>query len=286
MAFGTVETRPSVPEYYKKKLLILGDGAVGKTSLIRRYVVDKFSDDYITTIGTKTTKKDITLDVGGKIWYLSLLIWDVLGQKGYTEVQTSAFQGAKGLILVYDVSRPGTRGSLVDYWLPRVWQVVGRLPMVIFANKADLAADLAAEEEQLHSLCDLYRCHGYLTSAKTGQNVEGSFLALGRDLILAGEAGAKAMAEVLVAGEPEDLGLVAVADRIIADFCKEFGDLESAMPIVKQQFMRAGVDVKAPSKGGLLKVVEYLAEVEQGFKPAEHVAENRNRRLAWVRKAN
>jgi len=275
-----------VPEYFKKKVLILGDGSVGKTSLIRRYVVDRFSDEYITTIGTKTTKKDITLDVGGQEWNLSLLIWDVLGQKGYTEVQTSAFQGAKGVILVYDLSRAETRGSLVDYWIPRVWQVVGKLPMVLFANKADLAPDLAAEEAHLRSLCELYQCEGHLTSAKTGKNVETAFYALGRELALAGDGGSRAMKDVLVAGEPEDIGIVAVTDRIIADFCKEFGDLETAMPIVKQQFTRAGIDVKAPTKSGLILVVDYLAEVEQGFRPSERVRENKTRRLGWVRKAN
>ncbi len=274
-----------MPEYYKKKVLILGDGSVGKTSLIRRYVVDKFSDEYITTIGTKTTKRDVTLQLDGTEWNVSLLIWDVLGQKGYTEIQTSAFQGAKGVILVYDVSRPETRGSLVDYWIPRVWQVVGRLPMFLFANKADLAADHAAEEAQLASLCDLYHCKGSLTSAKTGQGVETAFLDLTRELILAGEAKGKAMADVLVAGDIED-SLVAVTDRIMSDFCAEFGDLETAMPIVKQQFTKAGVDVKAPTKDGLLNVIELLAEVEQGFKPRERVDENRTRRISWVRKAN
>ena len=274
-----------MPEYFKKKVIILGDGAVGKTSLIRRFVVDKFSDEYITTIGTKTTKKDLSLQVDGKEWSLSLLVWDVLGQKGYTQVQTSALQGAKGVILVYDVSRPETRGSLVDYWIPRVWKVVGRLPMVIFANKADLATDPEAEKAQLQTMGELYQCTAYLTSAKTGEGVEEAFQALGRELVLAGEAGPKAMKDVLVAGDEEN-GLVAVTDKIIADFCREFGDVETAMPIVKQQFTRAGLDVKAPSKDGLMRVVGYLAEVENGFKPTEQVTENRNRRLAWVRKAN
>ncbi|TLZ49536.1 MAG: hypothetical protein E6K18_07880 [Methanobacteriota archaeon] len=258
-----------VSEYFKKKVLILGDGAVGKTSLIRRFVVDKFSDEYITTIGTKTTKKDLLLDLEGKEWNVSLLIWDVLGQKGYTEVQTSAFQGAKGVILVYDVSRPETRGSLVDYWIPRVWKVVGRLPMVVFANKS----------------CELYGCTGHLTSAKSGGGVEDAFRALGEQLVRTGESGDTEMRGVLVAGDVED-SIVAVTDRIMSDFCKEFGDIETAMPIVKQQFTKAGVDVKAPTKDGLLRVIEYLAEVEQGFKPATQVSENRSRRLGWVRKAN
>ena len=93
------------------------------------------------------------------------------------------------------------------------------------------------------------------------------------------------MRGVLVAGGVED-SIVAGTDRIMSDFCKEFGDIETAMPIVKQQFTKAGVDVKAPTKDGLLRVIEYLAEVEQGFKPATQVSENRSRRLGWVRKAN
>ena len=274
-----------MPEYFKKKVLILGDGAVGKTSLIRRFVVDTFSDDYITTIGTKTTKKDVTFAFDSREWNVSLMIWDVLGQKGYTEIQTSAFQGAKSVILVYDVSRPETRGSLVDYWIPRVWQVVGKLPMVVFGNKADLAADPAAEEATLRSLSELYGCTSHLTSAKTGQNVETAFLALGKQLIAAGEGGSGRMKEVLVAGDVDD-SMVSVTDRIMADFCKEFGDLETAMPIVKQQFTKAGVDVKVPTKDGLLKVIDALAEVEQGFKPADRVMDNRTRRVGWVRKAN
>lgn len=63
--------RATVAESYKKKVLILGDGAVGKTSLIRCSVVDKFSDEYVTTIGTRTTKKDITLQADGTEWNLS-----------------------------------------------------------------------------------------------------------------------------------------------------------------------------------------------------------------------
>jgi len=287
MAAGRVKPRVGtpVPEYFKKKVLILGDGAVGKTSLIRRFVVDKFADEYITTIGTKTTKKDLAFEAGGKSWNVSLMIWDVLGQKGYTEVQTSALQGAKGVILVYDVSRSATRGSLVDYWIPRVWQVVGKLPMVFFGNKADLSADPAAEEAQLRAPCDLYQCEGHLTSAKTGHNVEAAFIAFGQELVLAADGGPRTMKDVLVAGDVDD-SIVMVTDRIMADFCREFGDIETAMPIVKQQFTKAEVDVKAPTKDGLLRVIEYLAEVEHGFKPEERVSENRSRRIAWVRKAN
>jgi len=279
-----MERTVGVTEYFKKKVLILGDGAVGKTSLIRRFVVDSFSDKYIATIGTKTTKKDVVVNFDGKEWNLCLMVWDVLGQKGYSEVQNSAFEGARGVILVYDVSRPESRGSLVDYWIPRVWKVVGRLPMVIFANKIDLAADANAETIQLVMMGELYQCPTHATSAKTGAGVEEAFRTLGLELI-AGTAAPRIVRQVLVAGDIDD-SLVAVTDRIIMDFCREFGDIESAMPIVKQQFTKAGLDVRGPTKDALLRVVDFLSEVEAGFKPAEVVSENRTRRTSWVRKAS
>ena len=93
-------------DHIKRKILLLGDGAVGKTSFIRRFVVDKFSDDYITTIGTKVTKKDLRIESPSKAVELTFMIWDVLGQKGYKNIQESAFQGSKGALLVYDVTRP------------------------------------------------------------------------------------------------------------------------------------------------------------------------------------
>ena len=279
-----MERTVGVTEYFKKKVLILGDGAVGKTSLIRRFVVDSFSDKYIATIGTKTTKKDVVVNFDGKEWNLCLMVWDVLGQKGYSEVQNSAFEGARGVILVYDVSRPESRGSLVDYWIPRVWKVVGRLPMVIFANKIDLTADANAETIQLVMMGELYQCPTHATSAKTGAGVEEAFRTLGLELI-AGTAAPRIVRQVLVAGDIDD-SLVAVTDRIIMDFCREFGDIESAMPIVKQQFTKAGLDVRGPTKDALLRVVDFLSEVEAGFKPAEVVSENRTRRTSWVRKAS
>jgi len=284
-AATVVDSVRTVADYFKKKVLILGDGAVGKTSLIRRFVVDEFKDDYITTIGTKTTKKDLVLDAKGTTWNLSLMIWDVLGQKGYTEVQTNALHGAKGVVLVYDASRPETRGALVDYWIPRVWKVAGKLPMVIFANKADLAGDSPEPAATLQSLCSVYGCEGFLTSAKTGQNVEAAFGALGMKLIAAGEAGPHKAMDVLVAGDVDD-ALVSATDRIIADFCKEFGDVETAMPIVKHQFTKAGVDVKEPTKDALLRALHALAEIEHGYKSDERVSENLTRRSGWVRKAN
>src|SRR5213592_2010376 len=138
-----------VDDRIKRKILLLGDGAVGKTSLIRRFVVDKFSDDYITTIGTKVTKRDLRLELGNRTVDLSLMIWDVLGQKGYKGIQESAFRGARGVILVFDVTRPETFESFDEYWIPRVRAVAGPIPMVVVGNKVDLVERREEAEKEV-----------------------------------------------------------------------------------------------------------------------------------------
>ena len=270
------------PEFIKRKVLLLGDGSVGKTSLIRRFVVDKFSDDYITTIGTKVTKRDLRIDTGNRQVDLSLMIWDVLGQKGYKGIQDSAFRGARGVLLVCDLSRPETSRSLEEYWVPRFRAVTGSIPMVVVGNKVDLVPDKAKAGEGVRELGRQLRSPAFVSSAKTGENVEGVFLAMGRLVIALPE-------EVSEAGEAlEDEGpltLVAATDQIIMDFCKEFGDMEAGMPLVRQQLTRAGVDMNAPTPDGLRLAVDYLAEVEAGFRNADEVEANRLRRLVWVKEA-
>ena len=270
------------PDFIKRKVLLLGDASVGKTSLIRRFVVDKFSDDYITTIGTKVTKRDLRLELGNRTVDLSLMIWDVLGQKGYKGIQESAFRGARGVLLVYDLTRPETRESLGEYWIPRVRSVAGAVPMLIVGNKVDLIPSKAKATEEVAEAGKAHGMPPFVSSAKTGENVEAAFLAIG-GLVVALPETAEAATED---GEEEGpLTLVSATDQIIVDFCKEFGDMESGMPLVRQQLTRAGVDINAPTKDGLRLAVEYLAEVEAGFKNADEIEANKLRRLAWIKEA-
>ncbi|HLE45559.1 MAG TPA: Rab family GTPase [Thermoplasmata archaeon] len=270
------------PDFIKRKILLLGDASVGKTSLIRRFVVDKFSDDYITTIGTKVTKKDLRLELGNRTVDLSLMIWDVLGQKGYKGIQESAFRGARGVLLVYDLTRPETRESLGEYWIPRVRSVAGAVPMLVVGNKVDLAPSKPRAMEEVSDVGKAHGTQAFVSSAKTGENVESVFLAIG-GLVIALPETAEAATED---GEEEGpLTLVSATDQIIVDFCKEFGDMESGMPLVRQQLTRAAVDINAPTKDGLRLAVEYLAEVEAGFKNADEIEANKLRRLAWIKEA-
>src|SRR4030066_874595 len=120
-----------------KKVVLLGDGGVGKTSLIARYVVNKFDDKYIATIGTKVSRKDIQIIKPNLIINLRMMIWDILGQKEYSKIRTASLSGAQGVILVGDLSRMETVQSLEDFWLKEVQAVVGRVPTVIVGNKTD-----------------------------------------------------------------------------------------------------------------------------------------------------
>ena len=113
-------SRKAETKHIKRKVMLLGDGAVGKTSLIKKFVTDRFDDKYITTIGTKVTKKDLVLKDNEKTIYLTLMVWDVLGQKGYKNIQASSLKGADGIIFVCDLTRRETLTSLTEYWLPNI----------------------------------------------------------------------------------------------------------------------------------------------------------------------
>src|SRR3972149_1872400 len=181
-------------EAMKSKVLLLGDGAVGKTSLIRRFVGDQFSDDYLTTIGTKVTKKDVTVGKPPNDVEVIMQIWDVLGQKGYGGVQETAVKGAQGVLFVHDLTREDTRRSMEEYWMPMVWRLAGRIPMVLVGNKSDLLEDRVLAHEYLYYLSQKHPAHGVMTSAKTGDRVDETFKALGEMILASSRAAARRVA--------------------------------------------------------------------------------------------
>ncbi|MBI5000104.1 MAG: GTP-binding protein [Euryarchaeota archaeon] len=253
----------------KRKVLLLGDGAVGKTSLIRKYVMDRFDDKYITTIGTKVTKK--VLEMKPQNAELTLMIWDVLGQKGYSSIQSSSYKGSEGALVVCDLTRKETLKSLEEYWCPNLSQVAGNVPLVLVGNKCDLKDQFQVSEGELKAFATKFGAPYFRCSAKTGENVEAAFGALGESVCRA-EARPEAGQGSTQAAEIKTL--IDATDFIISDFCKGYNDEETAMAIVRQQFGRAGVDINAPTKAGVLKAIEYLAEAEKGVK-TEHEARAR-----------
>ncbi len=140
-----------------KKILLIGDPAVGKTSLVRRFVLDIFDDSYLSTLGTKVTNKTMILslpEINQKI-ELKLMIWDVMGQKEYAMIQESAYMGANGAILVGDLSRQDTLGHLGN-WVSDLYNITSVIPLVFIGNKADLIDPSTIGRDELENLAMSY----------------------------------------------------------------------------------------------------------------------------------
>jgi small GTP-binding protein len=270
-------------EVVKKNIVLLGDAAVGKTSLIRRFVLDQFSDDYITTIGSKTTKKELTLENGGDKINMVLMVRDIIGQRDYKYTQSISFQGMHGALLVADLTRKETLESLRGYWIPLLLKASGPIPMIFLGNKADLTYEkkfgLKGLEEVAAS-CAGFGSQGvcYLTSAKTGAHVEDAFKSIA-NLSRAPRAG------ISVGGpwnlmDPAEVGSPKEAlDHIIADFAERYGGIDYATPVIKHQMDLSGLNLTHPTEAAVIKFIDQLSKIEITFKTPEEVADNRMKRM-------
>jgi small GTP-binding protein len=264
----------------KRKIVLLGDSAVGKTSLIRRFVLDSFDDKYITTIGTKITKKEIPVDTPGGRQEVTMMIWDILGQQGYTGTQSMSYVGTHGAIFVFDITRPETLESLGRYWRPELQKVAGQVPSILVANKADLLATGPLKAADVEHAAAAMGVPFFLSSAKTGEGVEALFARIA-SLSAAASVGS-APAGHTAAKEVKTL--TDAVDMVITDFTTSFGDQELAMAMVRTQFLKSGLDISHPTKGALLEAIRLLAESEHGFKSKDEIASNQARRRAFVEK--
>ncbi len=161
----------------KLKICLVGDGAVGKTSLVRKFVFDEFSEKYLTTIGTKISKREMTMpDPDGGVGVdIDMAIWDIIGQHGFRRLlQEAYFFGVDGIIAVCDMTRVETLSGLED-WLQRVEEVAGSVPIIAAVNKSDLQTHRNIEEPDLREMMKKFNAEFLLTSAKTGENVEELF---------------------------------------------------------------------------------------------------------------
>ncbi|UCE37685.1 MAG: GTP-binding protein [Thermoplasmata archaeon] len=279
----------------KKKIALLGDSAVGKTSLIRRYVFDVFESSYISTVGCKITKKNLLIQRPDQTHNLTFVIWDLIGREGYSAVQTRTFVGVDGAILVADLTRKETLKSLERYWIPLLFKVVEEVPMIFVCNKSDLKEDFEFQPEELEDMAKRYNSAAdtilrgtlktnYSTSAKEAINVEEAFEALGHLVLAEGkyEDPVKKVYEILTATgirrNSDRTTPIGALDVIIVDFCEGFSDSRMAMVILRQEIARAGLDINKPTKEGILKAVEYFAEAENEFMDEKTVFSNLERR--------
>ena len=152
-----------------KKVLLVGNFGVGKTSLIRRFVLNEFSEDYISTIGVRVSTKIVEFNNE----QIKLLIWDVAGTSGNEKVPKAYFLGASAAMYVFDLSREETYLNIKNQ-VATVKELSGLNDITIVGNKKDLVTE--NEINQIISTVEIPI--DLITSAKDDENVENAFITL------------------------------------------------------------------------------------------------------------
>jgi len=164
-----------------KKVCMLGDFGVGKTSLVARYVRNTFSDKYLTTVGVKVDSK--LVEVAGNA--VKLVVWDIAGKSSLDGLNETYIKGASGAILVCDGTREATLRAAA-YLQMQVRSLLGEIPAVMLVNKLDLVEKWEIGPKTLEELRKTMPL--FETSAKTGHGVEEAFAELARALVPGGRA--------------------------------------------------------------------------------------------------
>ncbi len=163
---------------FKFRVVLLGEAAVGKTSLIRRFTENAFDEDYKQTIGTTFASKDVSVtDDEGDSRQIRLIIWDMGGQTTYRELRRQFMKGSSGAIIVYDVTRPETFMAM-NNWFESFRETCPNAVVVVAANKVDLLDNRIVPVEPGLMLRDWFQADYYETSAKTGAAVTDVFAKL------------------------------------------------------------------------------------------------------------
>jgi small GTP-binding protein len=161
-----------------KKICMIGMYGVGKTSLVRRFLTDSFDERYLTTIGVKVDKKDVTVD--GDL--VTLSIWDVAGEDAMAQVKLSHLRGAHGYLLVADGLRRASLEKADELKKRIAEQLHAELPFALLINKADLRDQWEVQRTEVQAHRDAgWEC--YETSALHGDHVEAAFQSLARRML-------------------------------------------------------------------------------------------------------
>ncbi|MFX0001151.1 MAG: Rab family GTPase [Candidatus Hodarchaeota archaeon] len=159
----------------KYKITVIGDGRVGKTSLIKKFTLGAFKTDYVETIGAQFSKYDKEID-GDNI---RLIFWDIAGQRDFDFLRPSFYRESDAAIIVYSLEENDLGSSSFEHisnWNEDLKRFCGDIPIVVFANKSDLINEDELELSEIQKIVSEHNFLGYyITSAKTGQGVYKAF---------------------------------------------------------------------------------------------------------------
>ena len=152
------------------KILLLGDTAVWKTSILLKYTDGYFPEMYISTIGVEYKSKKVKINDN----IINLQIWDTAGQERYKSITTSFLKGADGVLYVYDITQKSSFDSL-KIWIRDSEEATEAFQKIIIGNKNDKGKERKVTKENLKKFCNDRKLKGFETSAKTGENINESF---------------------------------------------------------------------------------------------------------------
>ena len=165
---------------YKWKVVLLGDFAVGKTSLVRRYVYDEFSDSYLTTIGVKVTRKDVVINDSVKA---DLLLWDIAGSDKFMKISPDYLKGASAGLIVADLTRKSTIYSIAEH-IELLRSVNKDARIFIALNKSDLVSNPGEHIKITQDkLAGNFSGSIIATSARDGSNINNLFQNLSSSIL-------------------------------------------------------------------------------------------------------
>ncbi|MFX1296006.1 MAG: GTP-binding protein [Promethearchaeota archaeon] len=167
---------------YLFKIIIVGDGGVGKTAISVRFAEGVFHEDYKMTIGVDFSIKSIDIPINGKTYRIKLQIWDTGGQERFSYTRPLYYKGASGGLIVFDLTNRKSFENL-NRWFVEVKDVCLSIPLILVGNKSDLP-DRAISLAECETIAKERNITYFESSAKSGQSIDSIFKNLGKTIIM------------------------------------------------------------------------------------------------------
>ena len=176
--------KPAYAKSFIYKICVVGNGGVGKTSMVLRYCENTFKESYLMTIGSNFSTKTVELADHPQL-QVKLQLWDLAGQKHFSFVRPPFYRGATGIIYVFDLTRRSSFADLLE-WREEVEKVIGQKPCIVVGNKLDLAKQGQREVAEQDGEAVRFEMHAmkyFETSAKEGDSVGDIFKTLTLEIL-------------------------------------------------------------------------------------------------------